>query len=233
MKVSVVTCSCRNPQPHRKLETENGLQSPGFFSIEEGKGVLIKGLSTGQIKQTPEESFEAQGKENVAVVPLAVPLLAGPAAISTVIIYTHRDNTYQFKGFLMLGIIFVLFLVWLSLRLSIPLSRKLGKTGLNNITRIMGLLLSAIAVEFIASGMLELRYLQGDRYAAVFNIDGCSWIYEAVFDQPACTLNLLRPVVGAHPPDLPQYTLPPAPPLTALLPRQTRSTTTAPTAIVG
>jgi multiple antibiotic resistance protein len=135
--------------------------SVASFRVGGGILVLLTAISMmnariSTVKQTPEESVEAQSKENVAVVPLAVPLLAGPAAISTVIIYTHRDNSYQFKGFLILGILFVSFLVWLSLRLSIPLSKKLGKTGLNNITRIMGLLLAAIAVEFIASGMLEL-----------------------------------------------------------------------------
>jgi len=90
------------------------------------------------------------------VVPLAIPLLSGPAAISTVIIFAHRGTGAGLKGFLIVSIVLVSFFVWLSLRLSIPLSRKLGKTGLNNITRVMGLLLSAIAVEFISSGLLEL-----------------------------------------------------------------------------
>lgn len=48
--------------------------------------------------------------------------------------------------------------------------------------------------------MLELRFLKNNRYAAVFNIDGCSWIYEAIFDQPANTLKLVRPIVGAREP---------------------------------
>jgi len=107
-------------------------------------------------KQTSEEAKEAETKENVAVVPLAVPLLAGPAAISTVIIYAHRQPDWSFKGFLILCIVFVMLIVWLLLRLSIPLSQKLGRTGLNNATRIMGLILAAIAVEFIAAGMVEL-----------------------------------------------------------------------------
>jgi multiple antibiotic resistance protein len=90
------------------------------------------------------------------MVPLAVPLLAGPAAFSTVIIYAHESPGLAFKGFLIGSIIIVALLVWASLHLSIPLSRKLGKTGLNNATRLMGLLLAAIAVEFIAKGLLEL-----------------------------------------------------------------------------
>lgn len=132
-------------------------------SFQVGGGILILLLSISMLnakvsaaKQTTEEAKEAETKENVAVVPLAVPLLAGPAAISTVIIYAHRQPDWSFKGFLILCIVFVMLIVWLLLRLSIPLSQKLGRTGLNNATRIMGLILAAIAVEFIAAGMVEL-----------------------------------------------------------------------------
>jgi multiple antibiotic resistance protein len=135
--------------------------SVASFRVGGGILVLLTAISMmnariSAVKQTPEESKEAEGKENVAVVPLAVPLLAGPAAISTVIIFTHRYPNPQSKIFLIASILLVTGLVWLSLLLSIPLSKKLGRTGLNNITRIMGLLLSAIAVEFISSGLLEL-----------------------------------------------------------------------------
>jgi multiple antibiotic resistance protein len=131
------------------------------FKVGGGILVLLTAISMmnariSPVKQTPEESQEAEGKENVAVVPLAVPLLAGPAAISTVIIFTHRYAEPRSKLYLIASILLVCLLIWISLRLSIPLSKKLGRTGLNNITRIMGLLLSAIAVEFIASGLLEL-----------------------------------------------------------------------------
>jgi multiple antibiotic resistance protein len=132
-------------------------------SFRVGGGILVLLIAISMmnarispVKQTPEESKEAEGKQNVAVVPLAIPLLSGPAAITTVIIFAHRESSASFKGFLIFSILLVSFLVWLSLRLSIPLSRKLGKTGLNNITRVMGLLLSAIAVEFISTGLLEL-----------------------------------------------------------------------------
>jgi multiple antibiotic resistance protein len=132
-------------------------------SFQVGGGILILLLAISMLsakvsaaKQTSEEAKEAETKENVAVVPLAVPLLAGPAAISTVIIYAHRTPDWSFKGFLILCIIFVMLLVWSLLRLSIPLSQKFGRTGLNNATRIMGLILAAIAVEFIAAGMIEL-----------------------------------------------------------------------------
>jgi multiple antibiotic resistance protein len=131
------------------------------FRVGGGILVLLMAISmmnarVSLVKQTPEESKEAEEKDNVAVVPLAIPLLAGPAAISTVIIFAHRETEPLFKGFLVAAILFVTFLTWAALRLSIPLSSKLGRTGLNNITRVMGLLLSAIAVEFIATGLLAL-----------------------------------------------------------------------------
>ncbi len=132
-------------------------------SFQVGGGILILLLAISMLnaklslaKQTPEEAREAEHKQNVAIVPLAVPLLAGPAAITTIIIYAHRDESWQSRLTLLSSILIVSLMVWVCLRLSIPLSRKLGRTGLNNFTRLMGLLLVAIAVEFIATGLLEL-----------------------------------------------------------------------------
>jgi multiple antibiotic resistance protein len=126
-------------------------------------GVLIFILALAMLnakispsKQAPEEAKEAVEKENVAVVPLAVPLLAGPAALSTIIIYAHSIPGWGIRLYLILCIIAVAAITWVMLRLSIVISRKLGQTGLNNVTRLMGLILAAIAVEFIAGGLVEL-----------------------------------------------------------------------------
>ena len=107
-------------------------------------------------KQAPEEAREAVAKQNVAVVPMAVPLLAGPAALSTIIIYAQSIQGWGIKLYLILCIIVVAVITWLMLRLSIVISRKLGQTGLNNVTRLMGLILAAIAVEFVAAGLAQL-----------------------------------------------------------------------------
>lgn len=126
-------------------------------------GVLIFILALAMLnakispsKQVPEEAKEAVEKENVAVVPLAVPLLAGPAALSTIIIYAHSTPGWGIRIYLIFCIIAVAIITWTLLRLSIVISRKLGQTGLNNVTRLMGLILAAIAVEFIAGGLMEL-----------------------------------------------------------------------------
>jgi len=135
-------------------------------SFTVGGGILILLMAISMLnarmsptKTTPEEAREGETKQNVAVVPLAVPLLAGPASISTVIIYSQRSDTgsdWLLKGYVILCIIIVGLLTWAALRLSIPLSKRLGRTGLNNFTRIMGLLLAAIAVEFIVTGLQQL-----------------------------------------------------------------------------
>jgi multiple antibiotic resistance protein len=92
----------------------------------------------------------------VAIVPLGIPLLAGPGAISTVILYSHQYR--DLIDYVILGcIIFaVSLIVWLCLRISTGMRDFMGKTGLNVVTRIMGLILAAIGVEIIASGLKGL-----------------------------------------------------------------------------
>ena len=107
-------------------------------------------------KHTPEEAAEAEGKENIAVVPLTIPLMTGPAAMSTVIIYAHKVSGWFDTGFVVFSCLVVALIVWISLRLAIPIASMLGKTGMNIVVRIMGLLLAAIAVEFITSGLAQL-----------------------------------------------------------------------------
>jgi multiple antibiotic resistance protein len=104
-------------------------------------------------KATPEETREAEQKEDVAVVPLAIPLLSGPGAISTVIIFAEQSSSWHYKGFLALICVAVAVIVWITLRMAIPIGAWLGKIGINIFTRLMGLLLAAIAVEIIVGGL--------------------------------------------------------------------------------
>jgi multiple antibiotic resistance protein len=106
--------------------------------------------------QTPEEAEEAEHKENIAVVPLAIPLLSGPGAISTTIIYATERASLVHLGAIILCCLLVALVTWLSLRVATPASQWLGETGINIATRIMGLLLAAVAVEIFASGVVVL-----------------------------------------------------------------------------
>ncbi len=107
-------------------------------------------------RQTPEEAREAESKENIAVVPLAIPLLAGPGAISTTIVYATEQDSLGHLGLIMLCCLLVAGLTWLFLRLATPVSIWLGETGVNIATRLMGLLLAAVAVEIFTSGLVVL-----------------------------------------------------------------------------
>ncbi len=107
-------------------------------------------------KQTPEEALEARNKESIAVVPLAIPLLAGPGAISTTIVYATERASLPHLGLIVLCCLLVAAVAWVALRLATPVSTWLGETGVNVATRLMGLLLAAVAVEMFTSGLLVL-----------------------------------------------------------------------------
>jgi multiple antibiotic resistance protein len=116
-------------------------------------GIAMMHARQSTSKHTPEEDKEAEGKESVAVVPMAIPMLAGPGAISTLIIYSQEAPGWSHKGILVGSCLGAALLLWIAMLAAIPLSRWLGRTGINIATRVMGLILTAIAVEFIATGL--------------------------------------------------------------------------------
>lgn len=132
-------------------------------SFRVGGGILILLMAiamlhakTSQVKQTSEEENESMEKESVSIVPLAMPLLAGPGAISTLILAAHKSSAIAHYLILALGIILLSAVLWLILRLSPWITGRISATGINIFTRIMGLILAAIAVEFISSGIKGL-----------------------------------------------------------------------------
>ena len=131
------------------------------FRIAGGLLVLIIAISMFGAKISParhtdEEQAEGEAKNDIAVVPLAIPLLAGPGSISLTIVDAHQVANLSDKIAFSLGIVGVSVIVWLILRLAEPIGIRLGTGGLNIATRVMGLILAAMAVQFMADGMLEL-----------------------------------------------------------------------------
>jgi multiple antibiotic resistance protein len=129
-------------------------------SFRVGGGILILMMAIAMLyarpdRTTAQEAAEATGNDHV-VVPLAVPLIAGPGAISSVILYAQQSESRFDKMVLTSLILLLAISVWISLRLAQPISKLLGRTGINIITRLLGLLLSAIAIEFITTGLVEL-----------------------------------------------------------------------------
>lgn len=135
--------------------------SVNSFRVAGGILLLLMALSMLHARQSAitfskEEASSAGSRDSVAVVPISMPLLAGPGAISTVIIYTQKSPAPLHYLFMGLDIVVLVLLLWLAF-LAIPwISRHITQTGINIFSRVMGLILAAIAVEFIANGIKGL-----------------------------------------------------------------------------
>src|SRR5687768_6587868 len=102
-----------------------------------------------------DEVIEGQVKDDVAVTPLAIPMLAGPGAISTVIVLSSQARGPAQTAIVYGAIVLTGLVSFIALRVGEPLLTRLGKTGVRVVTRIMGLLLAAVAVQFVLSGVKE------------------------------------------------------------------------------
>lgn len=138
-----------------------GITLPAF-EIAGGILLLIVALDMLQarrtaVKETPEEQAAGGRKEEIAVTPLAIPMLAGPGAITDVILLSARATSPAHHAVLAAAIFLVCFIGFLILRLAAVRSSILGVIGLKIMTRLMGLLLAAISVQFILNGIREAK----------------------------------------------------------------------------
>lgn len=149
-----------------------GEQLLGFFGIsiasfQVGGGLLLLMSSLSMLNAQPAEA-KASAEEvratevkaamgaSIAVVPLTIPLLTGPAAISTMVIYaTQTRHWWELAMLVGYGVVVAL-VTLVAFRLADLIARVLGKTGINIMTRLMGLILAALAVEVMANGLGKL-----------------------------------------------------------------------------
>ncbi|MBI5598079.1 MAG: MarC family protein [Elusimicrobia bacterium] len=134
-----------------------GISLPSF-RIAGGLILLLMALDSlnaerGKIKETEEELREGTAKEDVSVTPLGVPLLAGPGAISTVIVFETQAEGLGQSLTVYAVIIAVAALSYASFWFSLKGLKRLNPIAMNIMTRLMGLLLAATGVEFILSGL--------------------------------------------------------------------------------
>jgi len=134
-----------------------GITLPAF-QIAGGLVLLLSSLDMiraqkSAMRETPEEFAEGMSKDDIAITPLAVPLLAGPGAITTSIVLAGRAANLQQKAIFYVLIAFVALLSYWVLTLAADSAKKLSPTILNIITRLMGLLLAAIGVQLILSAL--------------------------------------------------------------------------------
>ncbi len=149
-----------------------GLQILQFFGIslasfQVGGGLLLLISAMNMLNAQPAEAkpltneledgaAKAARGASIAVVPLAIPLLTGPATMSTVVIYAEKAKTFLQLGTLVGYGLVIGLATALCFSLAEPISRVLGKTGINVMTRLMGLILAALSVEVMADGLGKL-----------------------------------------------------------------------------
>jgi multiple antibiotic resistance protein len=149
-----------------------GLQILEFFGIslasfQVGGGLLLLTSAMSMLNAQPaearanaEEVHDAEARAavgaSIAVVPLAIPLLTGPATMSTVVIYAEKAKHLSQLGALVGYGMVIGLATALCFSLATPIARVLGKTGINVMTRLMGLILAALAVEVMTDGLHKL-----------------------------------------------------------------------------
>lgn len=134
-----------------------GITLPAF-KIAGGLLLLLMAIDmlraqTSRVRSSPEETAPGVEREDIAIFPLATPLLAGPGSIATTMVFMGRSTAW-WQAIPVVGAVLLTCLLsyWL-LRGATFIERLLGKTGMNVLNRVMGLILAAIAVQFILDGI--------------------------------------------------------------------------------
>ncbi len=147
-----------------------GLRIIEFFGIslasfQVGGGLLLLLSALQMLNAQPAEARrddlheggdKADTGASIAIVPLTIPLLTGPATISTMIIYADKTQHWWQLGVLVIYGLIIGLAVWVVFSLSERIAKAIGKTGTNVMTRLMGLLLAALAIEVMSDGLVKL-----------------------------------------------------------------------------
>ncbi len=120
------------------------------FSLLSGDFRKHKGMKNKFVKA------DVAQREDIAITPLALPMIAGPGTISLLISYKQEVSTLSEQLTILAAVIAVSFLVYIVLRTAHPISKKLGASGINALSRIIGFIVITIGVEFIISAVESL-----------------------------------------------------------------------------
>jgi len=116
-----------------------------------------------RVRHTPEEDAEGAQRHDVAIIPLAIPLLSGPGSISNVIALTGQatksPKVLTTFSLLLLAIALNALIAFISLRSATAITRLLKESGMRILTRVMGLILAAIAVQFVLTGIKDAFHI--------------------------------------------------------------------------
>lgn len=134
--------------------------SLGAFQV--AGGILLFWIAVRMVfaehqRETAAEEAEARSRTDISVFPLAIPIIAGPGSMASIMILVGEARAvHGGLALVVLTTAVVLLLCYVALRLSEPLVRALGTTGVNVVTRVLGVLLAALAVQYVADGALIL-----------------------------------------------------------------------------
>lgn len=124
---------------------------------------MLFGRSSG-VRETEAEQEEAMTREDISVFPLAIPMIAGPGTIATTILYvTLASSSGNPLSYLAVGgaIVVTLLIAWGVMRSSLWIIKHIGRTGILVLSRILGILLAALATQFVLNGIVTFLHTEG------------------------------------------------------------------------
>lgn len=134
--------------------TEAAFQIAGGFLLMIAAVEMVVAHHSGMTSTTPGEEQEASSGRDITVFPLAIPLIAGPGALTTVVLVMQEGEPSWIHQIILVGIIIIVIAItYLFLRSATFIQKALGVTGSNVITRVFGIILTALATQFIISGI--------------------------------------------------------------------------------
>lgn len=135
--------------------------SLGGFKIAGGVLLFLLAIEMMQARQSrtktsPEEEAEGIEKDDVAIIPLGIPLLAGPGSIATVMVLMARHDSLLYAIPVFVNIVLTSLITYLMLRGAAWIEKRISRTFMKAVIRIMGLILAAVAVEFVITGLHDV-----------------------------------------------------------------------------
>lgn len=116
---------------------------------------MVRGSNKSK-KPTKAEEKDSKEQEDLSVIPIGIPITFGPGIFTTILIYKQEANTFTDISIIIIAFLINAALIYITFKYSIYLKKILGLTGQNIVTKLMGLIVGAIAVQFIISGIVSL-----------------------------------------------------------------------------
>ena len=120
---------------------------------------MLFGRQSGA-RETPREQREARKQEDVSVFPLAIPMIAGPGTLTTIILLNDQaGGDWGARGMIAIAATLTLIACWISMRISLFIQKRVGVTGVTVLSRVQGMLLAAVAAQFMLNGVAQFLRL--------------------------------------------------------------------------